>query len=73
MGAAHIGRAIWDRQRQLLVEPLLTVWFDVPVAVAAQRLASARVPDKFEAQPQQFFEAVAGGYARRMAQNPDAF
>jgi dTMP kinase len=48
-----------------LLQPDLTVWFDLPPAVAAQRLAGARVPDKFEAQPQAFFEQVASGYAKR--------
>jgi DNA polymerase-3 subunit delta' len=38
----------------------LTLWFDLPPAVAAQRLAGARVPDKFESQPLAFFERVAG-------------
>ena len=56
-----------------LIEPAWTVWFDVPVQVAAQRLTSARTPDKFEAQPHLFFEAVASGYAKRMAQSPARF
>lgn len=56
-----------------LVEPDLTVWFDLPARVAAQRLSTARVPDRFEAQPQQFFETVAGGYARRQTENPARF
>ena len=56
-----------------LVQPDITIWFDLPPSVAAQRLAGARVPDKFEAQPQQFFEAVASGYARRLAQDPRRF
>ena len=48
-----------------LLQPALTIWFDLPAAVAAGRLVGARVPDKFEAQPQAFFEQVAEGYARR--------
>jgi dTMP kinase len=54
-------------------QPDLTVWFDLPPAVAAQRLAGARVPDKFEAQPQAFFERVAAGYAARMQADPQRF
>ena len=54
-------------------EPDLTIWFDLPAKVAAQRLASARVPDKFEAQPEAFFAAVASGYARRCAEHPQRF
>ncbi len=56
-----------------LVQPALTVWFDLPAAVAAQRLSAARVPDKFEAQPQAFFERVASGYAQRLAGDPERF
>ena len=47
------------------LQPDLTLWFDLPPAVAAQRLAAARAPDRFEAQPRAFFEAVRAGYARR--------
>jgi len=56
-----------------LLEPDLTVWFDLPPAVAAERLVQARTPDKFEAQPLAFFENVRSGYARRCAQNPGRF
>lgn len=57
----------------LLREPELTLWFDLPPDIAAQRLAGARVPDRFESQPQGFFAAVAEGYARRAAQAPQRF
>jgi dTMP kinase len=54
-------------------QPDLTVWFDVPPAVAAQRLAAARTPDKFESQSTEFFERVVAGYAQRAAQQPQRF
>jgi dTMP kinase len=54
-------------------QPDLTVWFDLPPAIAAVRLASARVPDRFESQPQAFFEQVRAGYARRMVEAPARF
>jgi len=54
-------------------QPDLTLWFDVPPAVAAERLAQARTPDKFEAMPQTFFERVAHGYASRMQADPTRF
>jgi dTMP kinase len=54
-------------------QPDLTVWFDLAPDVAAQRLAGARIPDKFEAQPVAFFEQVRAGYARRMAGAPGRF
>ncbi len=56
-----------------LRNPDLTLWFDLAPEVAAQRLAGARVPDKFESQPQEFFRRVAGGYAARMAGAPGRF
>lgn len=56
-----------------VLQPVLTLWFDLPPTVAAARLVSARVPDKFEAQPQSFFELVAAGYARRFAADPQRF
>lgn len=54
-------------------QPDLTIWFDLDPAIAAQRLAGARVPDKFESQPAGFFAAVRAGYARRQAQMPERF
>jgi dTMP kinase len=56
-----------------LRQPDLTVWFDLPPAVAAERLSTARVPDKFESQPRSFFQAVRDGYAKRMLENPSRF
>lgn len=56
-----------------LVQPQCTIWFDLPPAVAAERLAGARLPDKFEAQPVAFFERVAAGYAARRQADPQRF
>ena len=58
---------------QTLLQPDVTVWFDLPPAVAAGRLAGARVPDKFESQPEAFFAQVAGGYAKRLQSAPERF
>lgn len=54
-------------------QPDLTVWFDLPADVAAQRLAGARTPDKFEAQPLNFFQRVSQGYLQRMNGDPKRF
>ena len=51
----------------------MTLWFDLAPEIAAQRLSGARVPDKFEAQPVEFFRRVAQGYAQRAAQSPQRF
>jgi len=56
-----------------LRQPDMTLWFDLPPEIAAQRLAGARVPDKFEAQPVEFFRRVAQGYADRAAAQPARF
>jgi dTMP kinase len=54
-------------------EPHLTLWFDLAPEIAAQRLAGARVPDKFEAQPVEFFRRVGAGYAARCGADPARF
>jgi dTMP kinase len=54
-------------------QPDLTVWFDLPAEIAAQRLAGARTPDKFEAQPAEFFRRVSEGYRDRMTAFPSRF
>ena len=56
-----------------LRQPDLTVWFDLAPEVAAQRLAGARVPDKFESQPAEFFARVAAGYGARCTADPQRF
>lgn len=48
-----------------LRQPDVTVWFELDPAIAAVRLAGARVPDRFEAQPVEFFQKVSDGYAAR--------
>lgn len=53
--------------------PHLTIWFDLSPEVAAQRLAGARVPDKFESQPVEFFARVASGYQQRFNAEPHRF
>lgn len=58
---------------QSLLQPDLTVWFDLNPIEAAKRLADARVPDKFEAQPVEFFSRVAQGYADRLQAEPNRF
>jgi len=55
------------------IEPQLTVWFDLPPEDAAARLQGARAPDKFEAQPIEFFRKVARGYADRQQGHPERF
>ena len=62
-----------DLAPEPLLQPDLTVWFDLAPAVAARRLVGTRVPDRFEAEPQAFFDAVRAGYARRQREAPARF
>lgn len=54
-------------------QPDLTLWFDLPPALAAARRRAAREPDRFERQELDFFERVREGYARRAAEAPQRF
>ena len=54
-------------------QPDLTLWFDLAPEVAAERLALARVPDRFEQQPGEFFRRVREGYRQRCAAQPGRF
>lgn len=56
-----------------VLQPDLTLWFDLAPEIAAERLAGARVPDKFEAQPLEFFRRVRDGYASRRLTDPVRF
>jgi dTMP kinase len=62
-----------DMDGTQLIQPDLTVWFELAPEEAAKRLAGARVPDKFESQPVEFFRRVAAGYARRLTGEPGRF
>ena len=55
------------------LQPDLTLWFDLPAAVAAGRRSSARAPDRFERQDTAFFERVIGGYRARALADPARF
>ncbi|MCZ8258137.1 MAG: dTMP kinase, partial [Polaromonas sp.] len=67
------GNSPMKPEVETVIEPHLTVWFDLAPEAAALRLAGARVPDKFEAQPLEFFRRVAQGYADRQKNHPERF
>ena len=54
-------------------QPDLTLWFDLPPAIAAERRAAARDADRMEREDLAFFERVAAGYARRCVAAPQRF
>lgn len=55
------------------LQPTLTIIFDCPPQIAAQRLADSRVADKFERQSLEFFTRVREGYLARAAQYPQRY
>jgi dTMP kinase len=59
------GQGSGEAGQQKLLQPHVTLWFDLAPEIAAERLAGARLPDKFESQPVAFFRRVAAGYAAR--------
>ena len=62
-----------ERAVQGVLQPDLTLWFDLPAALAAERRAQARSADRFEAQDLEFFTRVRGGYEARAAAAPQRF
>ena len=56
-----------------LRQPDTTVWFALDPAIAAERLSTARLPDRFESQPLAFFGQVHAGYAARAGADPHRF
>lgn len=79
-GGGGVELAVLEQLEQMvqggngaLLQPDLTILFDLDPVVAAQRLQGARMPDKFEAQPVTYFEKVRTAYLRRSEQNPARF
>ena len=58
---------------QAILQPDVTLLFDVPVEVSMQRLALARTPDKFERETADFFTRIRAAYLRRAEENSARF
>ena len=54
-------------------QPDLTLWFELPPALAATRRAAARAPDRFEGLDEAFFARVHHAYANRQAADAGRF
>lgn len=74
------GRGMdWQKLSQLEqwvhadLQPDLTLFFDVPVEVARQRLANNVSLDRFEQEQGDFFERVRAGYHRRVREHPQRY
>jgi len=72
-GAALAWLGQLEQMVQGELQPDLTIWFDLPAALAAQRRAQARAADRFEQQDLEFFERVRDGYAARANAMPQRF
>lgn len=55
------------------LNPDMTLFFDVPVEIARQRLAGNRRLDRFELEQEEFFVRVRDGYHRRIAEHPQRY
>ena len=74
------GRGLdWEKLSQLEqwvhpdLQPDLTLFFDVPVEVARQRLSNSTSLDRFEQEQADFFERVRAGYYKRIQENPQRY
>ena len=74
------GRGMdWDKLSELEqwvhgdLQPDLTLFFDVPVEVARERLSNNASLDRFEQEQSDFFDRVRSGYHKRVQQNPQRY
>ena len=65
--------AYLERTVQGDLQPALTIWFDLPPRLAAERRSAARPADRFEQQDVDFFERVRAGYQARHDAAPRRF
>ena len=66
---------LWVQARQngTLLQPDLTILFDLPGSVAEARRSKVRAPDKFEKMDLEFFERVRQEYLRRAKADQQRF
>lgn len=68
----------WVQEREIgdqkyILQPNLTILFDLPGNIAEQRRSKVRAPDKFESLDTNFFENVRQEYLRRAKNEPNRF
>ena len=56
-----------------ILQPNLTILFDLPGEIAEARRSKVRAPDKFEKMNLEFFDKVRQEYLRRANENPQRF
>ena len=68
-----LERWVQGREDGTVLQPNLTILFDLPGEVAQERRSKVRAPDKFEKMDLNFFEKVRQEYLRRANENPQRF
>ena len=69
----ELERWVQGRADGTVLQPNLTILFDLPGEVAQERRSKVRAPDKFEKMDLNFFEKVRQEYLRRANENPQRF
>ena len=69
----ELERWVQGRPDGTLLQPNLTILFDLPGEIAEARRSKVRAPDKFEKMDLDFFERVRQEYLRRAKADPDRF
>ena len=69
----ELERWVQGRPDGSLLQPNLTILFDLPGEVAEARRSKVRAPDKFEKMDLDFFERVRQEYLRRAKEDPKRF
>lgn len=69
----NLERWVQGRPDGSLLQPNLTILFDLPGEIAESRRSKVRAPDKFEKMDLDFFERVRQEYLRRAKADPKRF
>ena len=69
----NLERWVQVRPDGSLLQPNLTILFDLPGEIAESRRSKVRAPDKFEKMDLEFFERVRQEYLRRAKADPKRF
>jgi len=68
-----LERWVQEQANGAILQPDLTILFDLPGSVAESRRSKVRAPDKFEKMDLHFFEKVRQEYLRRAQEDPKRF
>ena len=68
-----LERWVQEQANGELLQPDLTILFDLPGSVAESRRSKVRAPDKFEKMDLNFFDKVRQEYLRRAQEDPGRF